>query len=228
MVRRYTSFGQTQNSKKVWEYYERLVQTQEFREDLEKIRFKCKIPSEGYPDRRSAPPQEWLGSSKKLFQSIENLCKTYNLYPGHWWLSLEFYIFYSKLDMPDINSGELLTLADINEFETKEKGRNFTSFYPLLIGVNPYASQRDILDWIKKNYYFIKVYQDHMKSNIINIARFRPRKINLRIRNEFIYKNRSKKLKRIAEELASNHEIFMDEGHIAKIISLETLRRKKV
>lgn len=219
-------FGKTQNSKKIWAYYKHLTKTEEFLNDISKIRKICKIPEKGYAPRNSAPPHEWI-YHKKYFNEREKILNKYNLYSGHWWIPLDYFIFYSKLTKPDIFSGELLTLTDINEFWSKESAKHFTSFYPLLIGVNPYASLRDMLDWIRTNYRYINSFQNLEKKKGNRISNYRMRRPEKERRNDYIYKHRKKSLKNIEESLGKLG-FDMDQGLISKIISLESKRRKKV
>ncbi len=93
--------------------------------------------------------------------------------------------------------------------------------------LSPYASLRDILDWVKKNYHDIKFFQDKYKNKNVKINKYRIRREKLEKRNDYIYKNRSKKLSDLEVGL-DRLGYDMDQGSISKIISLETKRRKKV
>ena len=224
-------FGETQNSKKLWAYYKALTKTEEFNQDIYKARKKLNIPIKGLKKEKYTPPRSWNNLTpdhRKLIKEIDILCEKYNLFGGHWWIPLEHYIFYSELSYPDIYSGELLTLTDsYDDSFSKESIENFKSFYPLSIMLSPYASLRDILDWVKKNYHDIKFFQDKYKNKNVKINKYRIRREKLEKRNDYIYKNRSKKLSDLEVGL-DRLGYDMDQGSISKIISLETKRRKKV
>ena len=93
--------------------------------------------------------------------------------------------------------------------------------------LNPYASLRDILDWVKKNYHDIQSLQNRYKNKNVKINRFRIRNKLLEERNDYIYKNREKRLNVLEIEL-EKLGYDLDQGSISKIISLESIRRRKV
>jgi len=100
--------------------------------------------------------------------------------------------------------------------------RSITELFPIALRIHPEASQRDILDFIKKHWTFIKILQEQQKDKNPKILYART-KTNQAIkqRNDLIYKlhNAGKTTKEIRKELAKN-QYFLDDGHILKIISL--------
>lgn len=100
--------------------------------------------------------------------------------------------------------------------------RRLTNVFPIAIHVHPEASQRDIIDFIKKNWSFIKTLQTRREDENTKVLHSRT-KVNKSIkeRNQLIYELHSKgrTTKEIRKELA-NKQQFLDDGHILKIISL--------
>lgn len=101
--------------------------------------------------------------------------------------------------------------------------------YPVVIRIHPDASQRDIVEYVKKHWAEIKYYQDQYADRTKD-ASFKNSKTkvnkNTKERNDFIYKNRNLSSKEIAG-LLGKQGIFLDVGHILKIISLEKKKREK-
>lgn len=222
-------FGETQNSKKIWAYYLALIKSEEFQKKIFKIRKDCKIPVEGLTSKNVLPDNI---NRNLIFKSTIIICREYNLFPGDWWASIENYIEFNEIDMPSSNSGELCTVWDFVEDPEdswdKETLKDFNNFYPLAIRISPYATQRDILDYIKKNFPYIYSSQNYYKTKSNKITKFRIRNSAIQKRNDYIFNNKMYPLKTIARLLSENLGIDMDEGAISKIISLETIRRKKV
>lgn len=231
-------YGETQNSQKLWAYFLSITRKDEFREKIEEIRIKCKIPINGFQkkgDIKNTPFGEGLWTKKvhkMLISEVEKLCHQYDLFPPDWATTFDSYIFYSKLVKPDLSSGELCTIWDFVEDPesswSSKSLKDFNSFYPLGIRISPYASQRDILDYVKKHHKWIRIFQDKYKDENNKITSVRPVRFNKDKRNNYIYKYRHLSRKQIAEKLNTHMDISMDEGHIGKIISTETKRRKKV
>jgi len=231
-------FGETQNSKKLWAYFIALTRTDKFQKEVIEIRKLCKIPANGFRNRSEFEKSEfnkgdWTKNPHQILLKEESLlCKKYNLFPGHWWIPIENFIFFSKLQKPDMLSGELCTFWDfVQDSESswlKSTIKEFNDFYPLGIRISPYATQRDIIDYIKRNSKTLKHFQQQYKKDKNNISRVRLTRFKYDNRNEFIYKNRNLSRKLIAEKLSTELGEDMDEGHIAKIISIEKSRRKKV
>lgn len=107
--------------------------------------------------------------------------------------------------------------------------RELTAVFPITLGIHPEASQRDVLDFIKKNWDFIKIMQERRKHKSTKVLHSRT-KINEQIKqrnkliNELHFNGKS--TKEIRNELAKRKQ-FLDDGHILKIISLEKKKHEK-
>lgn len=108
---------------------------------------------------------------------------------------------------------------------TYEHFENISTRYPIALYINPEASQRQIQDFIAKNYAFIEASKKDIKNKITGHRRKSTRKQE---RNDFIYKNRNLPRKKITQLV--NHEFpdleDIDYGNVGKIISLEKKRRE--
>jgi hypothetical protein len=93
--------------------------------------------------------------------------------------------------------------------------------YPVALYINPEATQNQVKDFISKNWDTIKFYQAESEKKIkFNKTR---KKRNQKI-NDLIYENRKMPLAKIREKLSSE-DLFLDDGHISKIIQIEKKRR---
>jgi|GEM_PF-2425681 len=106
--------------------------------------------------------------------------------------------------------------------------RTKTDNYPIVIGLHSDASQRDIIDFVKKNWPLIEIRRLGYKKDGKVGLRHAKTKINTVVqeRNRIIYENRKLATKEIRGILAEK-QIFLDDGHIRKIISLEKEKREK-
>lgn len=97
--------------------------------------------------------------------------------------------------------------------------------YPIALYINPDVSQRQIQDFISKNWAFIEA---HRKDTKANISGFRKKKKTIQERNDFIYENQQLPRKEIMRLLYEKYgeKLDIDYGYIGKIISLEKKRRE--
>lgn len=92
--------------------------------------------------------------------------------------------------------------------------------FPISLSIHPDASQRDILDFIKKNWNEIQSLQDKYVDKYKSLRNARVKtNPDIQKRNRIILKNRHLSIKEI-RKLLINEGYFLDDGHIGKIISL--------
>ena len=176
-----------------------------------------------------------------------------NMYFKH---VLRSYIFFNKFLFDDVRASlpitlRLTNLCDLNdakenleeylgtkeeEFDDPEMSemyigsqRSLTNLFPIALNIHPEASQRDIIDFIKKNWSYIKALQKRRKKENTRVLHSRT-KINesIKERNELINKwhKEGRSTKDIRKKLA-NRKQFLDDGHILKIISMARKKHEK-
>jgi hypothetical protein len=123
-------------------------------------------------------------------------------------------------DLCLINESDEENLDDRREDVLKEN-----QHFPVIIKISPYASQRDIVDYIRTMYPFIEHFQEKYKSRDIKIGKQRKRNPDIQERDNFIYKNRHKPRKEIGKLLKDKYNNYLDQGEIGKIISREIKSR---
>ncbi len=152
-------------------------------------------------------------------------------------LMLRFYLFFNKVTEGPLRmieaSDDLLKLEHIPTTLSEYGESNFLlkCFYdnfkeqakthPVALFINPEVSQRQIQNFIAKNWVYIKVHQKNKKGRITGF-----KKKSTLERNDLIYKNRHLPRKEIMQIINIKFGIILDYGHISKIISLEKKRRE--
>ncbi len=102
--------------------------------------------------------------------------------------------------------------------------------YPVALRIHADASQRDIIEFIKEHWGEIQEYQsrygDRNKLSSFKNSKTKTNK-ETKDRNAFIYKHRNLPSREISRLLADEKGMYLDVGHILKIISLEKQKREK-
>lgn len=134
----------------------------------------------------------------------------------------------------DENGYDLCLLVDLQEEAEEPFGMDIqeadNTFFPLAIRISPYATQRDILDFVKKKAPMIKHEQErYIKTNKgVRIGHVKKKKERIQLRNELIYQNRNLPRKEIMRKVSDEFNEILDYGHIGKIISLMEKKRKEL
>lgn len=232
---------QSSGNKKVTNYIRALVDTKEFSDFVLKIREKYDIPIDGFKDSEQiSPPTNWVhrhtGKDREFNNEVSVFAQKHHLHYLDGNQLFSFYIFYNELVFfASPNSYNLCTVMDIpmekDEPFSEETIKDDDRLFPIAVRISPYASLRDILDFVKRAYkHEIKFLQNQYKQTGVKLGKFKQRKSKLRERNEFIYKHKHLPRKQIMSLLTDKFgaENSIDYAYIGKIISLESKRRKEV
>ncbi len=200
-----------------------------------------------FPKEMDLQPSERGVVSRKLNQSIRDATIDLQLNTYYAQILLKGYIFYNKILLSEaedysrlFGGGDLCKIADLSEELGEYCGddpdlyENYVSInannnkmFPLAVKIHPQATQRDVVDFVEKNWPKIEYLQSKYSLNKDSIKNARKISKNIRERNNFIYERRDLARKSIRKLLALK-KIYLDEGYIGKIISLERRRRKEV
>lgn len=126
--------------------------------------------------------------------------------------------------------------GQIEEFESLSGAENTLEIlkrkfkdYPVVIKLHPDISQRELIEYIKRNWHIItNLHLGQYKNKNSILGKTRRRDQQIQKRDDFIYKHKKLPRRQIAMLLNKKFDEFLDVGHIGKIISLESRRRKKV
>lgn len=230
--------------KKFLNYMREIIESEYFQTFIKDTRKRYSIPNDGFPAKgnsRLFPPEKWVGRDnseiyKQYREEIRVFSRKYHWHHLDGIDILDNYIFYNKTDFPfSPNSFNVCMVADLVG-EKEEPYADVTqedddALFPIAVRISPYASLRDILDFIRRAYkYEIKFLQEQYREKGIKLGKFKKRKTSIQERNEFIYQNRNLPRKEImrlvTDKFGGNNSI--DYGYIGKIISMEKKKRKEL
>ncbi len=232
------AFYKTQGFKKQWNYAKDLLSQKGFQTLVKKLRKSYDIPENGFKLNTPSwthPIETWKHRTdpqmlEKLRNELRKFCETKQFAEKDWRSIFEYYIFYNELFLfQDPNSHNMCYVTDIltqKDSLGQELNDSLRNAFPVALLISPYASKRDILDYVEKLYKTQilptqQIYQKDAKQ-----GKVRNKNGKVQARNLFIYQNRNKSLKVIADLVRAEFKELLDHGHIGKIISLEHNKRK--
>lgn len=225
----------TQGYKKLWNYYLSVVKSDYFQNKILELRKLCGIPKEGGICKIDI--QIPLKDYKKAKKEIDNLCKKYELHSLDWWELIEEYMFSNLIpteppQLPFTNSYNLCLLADLAEERAEPFNKDTTKaddkIYPIAIRISPYASKRDIVDYVNKMFPLIKRWQKTYTDPKIKIGKVKRKKPAIQERNGFIYENRGLSINETKKLVEEKFGESLDYEYIGKIRSDEMRKRKEL
>jgi hypothetical protein len=232
------SYTASKGAQKMWNYFLDVIKKDYFIKVVDELKTKYNIPKSGFEAANESyhfPPNNFKQERELRREIIERICKKYELHYFDYSEVILSYIYYNILrPVYEFGSCGLFLVSDVvaeidDPFgELVQQSDNAS--YPIAIRISPYASQRDLIDFIKNKGIWqnqIEPLQKRYRQSNIKIGKIKTRKRKIQERNDFIYDQRQKPLKEIRSILAKQ-KIFLDDGHISKIISLERNRRKEV
>lgn len=229
-------FSKSRSTQKMWNYFLYITEKDHYKKTISQLREKYGIPENGFKTGRvfSSPPKGFT-EYKKLHKEVADIiCRKYHLHLADYAEVISEYILHNYLQpVSYYEACGLFLVSDI--LSDKEEGENsFTESddiaYPIAIRISPYASQRDLIDYVTNKTVWkkeIEFLQKKYRDNTIKIGKIKRKNKTIQDRNLFIYQNRDKSIKEIRKLLAQK-KIYLDDGHISKIISLENRKRKDV
>jgi len=229
----YNNVPSTQAHEKVWNYYLEISKTDRFIALCKEARVKCGIPPTGYSTDDRSFYEKTGSESHRLFKLSCKICSDFKL-TFLWADSIEQFILYNQIErfgeLDDLGTCQVTNEMDIyKEPYGKWMGDNFNKNFPLSVRISPYASKRDILDYVDKMYSeFIAPLQKRYKRKDVKIGKVKTKKQSITTRNDIIYENRHMPYKEIFRLLPKEIRGNIDEGGIGKIISIENKKRKEV
>lgn len=203
-------YKNSKGSKKVWNYFLVVYKTDKFKKLIKEIRDKYKI--EIGKETTLSPIK-----IKSFDKDLVGICNTYGLDNDIWFDSLEKFVFKDELIKP--LSLDLCILSD--NLNSKDLSKDEIKNYPIIIRISPYASKRDILNYIERTYSFINHFQENYRDRDIRIGKFKTRNSYITERDDYIWENRNLPRREILKLLIKKYgnSIQIDEGCIGKIIS---------
>ena len=232
---------------KMWNYFLEITRTDYFKNVVRETREKYGIPADGFRpanDSYLIPPEDFNDSFRNQLRRdiIEKICKKYKLHAFDYADVIMTYVFYEHLLQPlnELGANGLFRVSDVPEEKeepfSEETQESDDEAYPIAIRVSPYASQRDLIDFIKNKVIWEKeigFLQNKYRDKKIRIGKVKTKNKEIQERNDFIYAHKDRPRKEIMKLLIAMHKKNsilweLDEAEISKIISLENKRRMDV
>lgn len=225
-------FIKTKGHKKILNYIEESFK----RGGINRIRKRYGIPEDGFKNEEEY--KKWEEETPKgvflnIGKEMDWLFEKINIFNFEGQLLLREYFYFNSFESPDLHCVNLCLLSDVYTEKIEPYGKETVEgddkMFPIYIRISPYASQRDIIDFVKKVYNIgIKPIQDSYKEQNVLLGKIKSRNPFIKERNEFIYKNRNLPRRKIKELVEKKFKIGLDYEYIGKIISDENKTRKKV
>lgn len=219
---------------KIWNYFLDLIRDKTFQNAVRCIK-KTQLNEASKPK-----------NDRDFTQGVRNLCRNFGLDEIMWLEDLEQYILTNELPKQNLSTPCMVfDRIEMGEDEYPdgyyEDGYDdddgpmkqpkelepWSYSHPVIIRVSPYASQREIIDYIKKSYTsYIKPIQERHQDERVYLGKVRKKKQSIQKRNDFIYENRHLPRKEIMRLVTDSFKETLDYGHIGKIVSLEKKKRE--
>lgn len=232
-------YMRTTGNQKMWNYLLDVIERESVQKKIRSIRTENDIPLAGFksPELLYDLPEEWLETHTRKQQEtvkseVKQICEQYGFHYAEWsniFLSL---IFYDRIfTQQQSNAYNLCRVEDSKNIEIgTDLAWSDAYAFPVMLRISPYASQRDIVDYVKKTYKVsIKSLQRKYQKTHVNIARLRTRDTQKKLVARFIYEHRELSHKNIRTSWKKSYpgKDFPDDGSLGKIKQLVIARRSK-
>lgn len=233
----------TKGHKKMWRYFLEVIRSGAYQREIKKLRKKYGISKNFAQTTNSASEGNLHMTDQDLDRAIrddiEILCQKFSLHFVDWEDAVFNDLFGIKIEEDaDLVGNNICRFLDLkldilNEYFTEDWQKRLSEAmkselkaFPLAITISPYASQRDVIDYVKKMFPTIKVWMEKYKDKDVKIDRVKTKRVAER--DEFIYQNRNKTGKEIKRLVYDIFGANLPYNYIPKIISREKKRRQKL
>ncbi|MEI6553582.1 MAG: hypothetical protein WCO09_03370, partial [bacterium] len=187
----------------------------------------------------SHPPKEWeFEEDYKKLEEIRKLlrtfCKDKGILPRDWHKILEDFLFYNRVLLTlEPNAKNLCFVSDgVTGLDSlgHKVDEDDLEIYPVTLHISPYASERDILDYIHAVYKpEIERVQNTYKRKDVGIGKYKKSNYAVSKRNAVIFNNRYSPSKKISRTIKEEFpEAPLKLSSINKTISREQKRRQQL
>lgn len=203
---------------KLWNVFLDLVKKEKFLKEVEKIRKDKGIILDLEEIEKK---KEFIFSSDK---DANKLCEKYGFDPAYYSDTFYCFIFYNKLAPPDPDIG----LCEIVDIFDPIYPKGYDERYPIAIRISPYASLRDIQEFVNKQFFLLEHLMNKYKDPNSKIGKLKGKNKGIQERNDLIWKNRKLPTREIFKIIYDRFDESLDLSYINKIIILENKKRKEV
>jgi len=222
---------------KTYGFVKNLVIKKGFRKSVKFIRVIHKIPKDGFDSEtfdkfileEKTPRIPTKINKVSFLADIKNLLKYYNL-SSDWLNFFSDYVLFNWFgEYSDIR--QIITLDLGTKTENRDEIKRtleMSSFFdlnPVALLLPPSISERELEDYLKKNFRTIKKIQKKYINNAFKISELKQSKDKNRERDLFIYRKRDIPKKELMTELSKKFGKTLDYTYINKIIKKEKRRK---
>jgi len=218
-----------QSYDKLWNYVRYIIRREDFIEKILGLKKKHGIPDECYSVENnwdvfvkfSNDDQDYL---QPIIKDLNNILSEYGLCATYWEDIFTYYILFGEIKEFEPCSVRGLIIMTFSKNNNADKNEAF----PISLQISPYASKRDMLDYIEKEYDMIEAYQKFHRKDNIKIGKFKSKDKKTQAIHDFLYYNRETPRKILCEQVADLFNEILDEGNVGKLISREVHLRQEV
>lgn len=229
---------ETKIFKRMISYLQGLADEKGFLARIKDLRKKCHLPENGLKKyiyvtmpangHKVVTHPDYM-DEVDYYKDLEKIADDYAL--DFFWVEyLEHYLVYGNFDIETMVFP--IMISDVNEelngpFQydgeeeaTLEAFKRTAKTHPIAIMVSPYASQQEIVDYVKKMHNIsIRSHQLGYRRSDIKLGKIKRRDNTIRERNQFIIANKDLSSKKIATLVREKFGKVLDYTYINKIIS---------
>lgn len=213
-------------------YFLDISKTQGYIDCIKKLRKKYNIPNGGFSKTDHTDYLKWSRKYRgtyweKVSTDVHKLCKKF-FFPKEWQKAIMESVFHDSKDISDLEFGTTSGMCIVSDLTQKRR-----SDFPVSIEINPYASQRAIIDFIKISFTNeIEPRLEHYRNKNSKVGKYRSKNVDIQKRDDFIYKNqhipRKELIKMVEKKFGRELSEPINQGSIGKIILIENKKRKDV
>ena len=245
----YSSVASTQGNvntigyKALLNNFKEVVQSVYFQSEVVRLRKKYDIPQKCYRAKNgtcSLPPREWGSKTSRRYKNfcieINILCSHFNFMENDIGPMFQLYVFFGKIGLlPTYNLCAIqfwvpvdvkkkLALDELFEELSQKTDESDNPYFPISIRINPYASQRAVIDYIKEMYpKVLAPLSEAYRESQISLGKNRTRAH--RERDIFIEKFSHLKRKQVQEKVQKKYGQLLSLKYISIIRKRENTRR---
>jgi len=155
------TYIESKGTQKMWNYFLEITKKENFIEAIMEIRRKYKMPDNGFPNDDNCyklPPDNLSGGNDCIEnirdEIVNKICKKYKLhYFDYSEVLINFVCYNDFFPIYELGACGLFRISDVILEKEEPFGELFQQgddmAYPIAIKISPYASQRDLIDFVK-------------------------------------------------------------------------------
>lgn len=211
-----------QRGQKMNTYFEHLKNTKEFKDEIDRLSLLEKKHSSSHS----------IEDFELYFNEITSVCEYFQLPSVFWTFAVHNFVISGKWSIDDGYITDVCYLTDFNDVEEKvissvSSNEFFINYlkdfykkeFPVFIAVSPYATCKDITDFVESNYtnHILPSLKSYRKKDVV-IGKFKKKNETLEARDKYIVENRNisaKKMMSLVKEKFGGKVLSYD--YISKI-----------